>query len=107
MTTCDLTETDNAVRVDQPFGPFPLTDGGVQVAGPNEADYAGLTNDPSLPDTTRTVAGKDTCSGSGPIYQRLRGSLVDTLGDEDSPDDAVARNKAGKAWRRCVATCPR
>ena len=103
VTTCDLTETDNAVRVDQPFGPFPLTDGGVQVAGPNEADYAGLTNDPSLTDTTRTVAGKDTCSGSGPIYQRLRGSLVDTLGDEDSPDDAVARNKAGKAWRRCVA----
>ncbi len=71
-------------------GEFPVSGGTLDPSGPDLTSYSGFTSS-SGTKTQRIVSGNDGCAIDGSAYRKTTGSVTQTLTDEDTEADAIAR----------------
>ncbi|MBK8856136.1 MAG: RHS repeat-associated core domain-containing protein [Opitutaceae bacterium] len=87
-----VTTTQNQRHVG--IGTFPLTSGGTPETWPGmaaTAAYGDLAAVTPLSATEQRIAGKAECMGAAPLFQRAEGAVTQTLNEEDTEEDALAR----------------
>lgn len=104
---CVLQENhDNTTRHEEDIGAWPLTSGGNLASPPTSSSYGSSHVDETLAATTRTITGKNACTADSPGYLKFDGTVTETLSEEYTEDDAIAKFVASHSFGSWTTVSP-